>query len=277
MPGHDDQHEGTHHNNDCGAPGSAEAHLEAAEAKLERAHEERAEADRDEREVLKDIQEAEKELEGEHHHLINFTVDGEDYETKQREWTPNAILEEFPKLDPAKFYLAQITGKEPIRYEGEKGKVPIKLHECEAFQAIPIGPATVSDGQIRTGVTLFLEGLVKLGFKPTQLLGHPDHVVIDYVVPDGKFAGKAVKHGFIVPGDFPMTPPSGPHVSPHIHPIKPNGQHPTGGVHLNHSKVFQQALGGAWQYWSRPFPEWPRSTKTAAAYIGHVFKLWATQ
>src|SRR6185437_7598156 len=258
MSGTNERNEGNRVDGECGAPGSAEAHLKAAEAKLERAQEERTKADRDEREALEEIREAEKEVESAHcHHLIHFSVDGENYETKREEWAPNAILEEFPKLDPTKFYLAQITGKEPIRYEGEKGKIPIKLHDCEAFQAIPIGPATVSDGPARTGVKFFVEGLQKLGLKPAQLAGHPDHVVIDYVVPDGKFAGKAVKHGFIVPQDFPITPPSGPHVSPHIHPIKADGQHPTGGVHLEHAKTFRAVLGGDWQYWSLPFPEWP--------------------
>jgi hypothetical protein len=260
---------------ECGAPGSAEAHLEAAEAKLERAQEEREKADRDEREAHQEIREAQEELREEHRE-IRFSVDGEDYKTKQDEWTPNNILREFPKLDPATHYLVELTGKTPISYKG-KGDIPIKLHDCEAFQAISEGPTPVSDGQLRTGVSAFLDGLRKLGYSPTQLKDHLDHVVIDYVVPVGKYVGKTVKHGFIVPPDFPVTPPSGPHVTPHIHRIQPQGQHPIGGVHETHAAKFAATLGGAWQYWSRPFPEWPKSSKTAAAYMGHVYRLWATQ
>jgi hypothetical protein len=274
MSGHDDKD--TNGDNASEPSGSAETHLKAAEAKLERANKERAQADLDERAAVEEIRQAEHEIDV--HHDIHFKVDGEPYETMRRNWTPNEILGEFPKLDPTKFYLAKITGKEPIRYDGEKGNIPIELHERDCFQAIPTGPAPVSDGEApKSGVALFLEGLEKMGFKPSQLKAHADHIVIDYLVPVGRFAGKQVRHGFVVPGDFPMTPPSGPHVSPHIHPLKADGQHPTGGIHSAHAAVFQNALGGEWQYWSRPYPEWPRSKKTAGAYMGHVFKLWATQ
>lgn len=128
-----------------------------------------------------------------------------------------------------------------------------------------------------TGAAAFVQGLVGLGYQPTSLPGKPDHVVIDYEVESGRFRGKKVKHGFVVPGDFPLTAPSGPHVSPHIHPIKPDGQHPMGAVHEGQAAPFQEAHGGAWQYWSRPFPEWASSKKTVAAYMSHIWRLWDSQ
>jgi hypothetical protein len=38
------------------------------------------------------------------------------------------------------------------------------------------------------------------------------------------------------------------------------------------------ALGGQWQYWSRPpGPEWQAGKKTVAAYMSHVWRLWGSQ
>ena len=42
---------------------------------------------------------------------------------------------------------------------------------------------------MRTGVEAFLEGLRELGYTPEILPGKPDHVVINYEVEGGKFAG----------------------------------------------------------------------------------------
>jgi hypothetical protein len=128
-----------------------------------------------------------------------------------------------------------------------------------------------------SGVDAFMQGLIGLGYQPTSLPGRPDHVVIDYVVESGRFAGTKVKHGFIVPGDFPLTAPSGPHVSTYIHPIKPNGEHPTGAVHRDQAVPFQQALAGEWQYWSRPAQDWGNSKKTVASYMSHIWRLWDSQ
>jgi len=128
-----------------------------------------------------------------------------------------------------------------------------------------------------SGVDAFVQGLIALGYVPTSLPGKPEHVVIDYEVESGRFAGKKVKHGFIVPADFPLTAPSGPHVAPHIHPIKTDGQHPTGAVHQSQAAPFQDALGGEWQYWSRPAPDWPTTKKTVATYMSHIWRLWDSQ
>ena len=128
-----------------------------------------------------------------------------------------------------------------------------------------------------SGVEAFGQGLIAIGYKPKSLPGKPDHVVIDYAVESGRFAGLKVKHGFNVPPDFPLTTPSGPHLSPHIHPIKTDGQHPTGAVHRDQAAPFQQALDGEWQYWSRPFSDWANSKKTVAAHMSHIWRLWDSQ
>lgn len=130
---------------------------------------------------------------------------------------------------------------------------------------------------MKTGVEAFVEGLIGLGYSPMSLPERPDHIVLDYVVETGRLSGTKVKLGFIVPGDFPLTSPSGPHVSPHIHPINPHGQHPTGAVHREHAAPFQQALGSEWQYWSRPFSNWGSGKKTVAAYMSHMWRPWDSQ
>jgi hypothetical protein len=132
---------------------------------------------------------------------------------------------------------------------------------------------------MQTGVEVFLEGLRALGYKPMTLHGNPNHVVIDYVVESGKFADTKLRLGFVVPSDFPMTTPTGPHVSPRIHPTHPANDvgHPLGGVHETQSAIFIQSAGGEWQYWSRPAADWATSKKTVAAYMSHVWRLWDSQ
>lgn len=130
---------------------------------------------------------------------------------------------------------------------------------------------------MQTGAGVFIAGLRDLGYDPIELPGNPGHVVVGYEVQSGRFAGKKLRLGFIVPVDFPMTPPSGIHVSEPIHRLQSGGQHPTGGIHSEHARPFQQALGGAWQYWSRPPANWATNQKDVAAYMGHVWHLWDTQ
>lgn len=211
------------------------------------------------------------------HHPITIYVDGEPYDPPSREMTPNQIIDKAAEKDPATNYLVQIRPHgAPISYK-DQGEIPIRLHNDERFQVISTGPTPVSDPQLRTGVAAFIDGLRTLGFSPTQVPNQPDCVVIDYTVPTGKFAGKLVRHGFIVPQDFPITPPSGPHVSPDIHPINAvQGPHPAAGIHRTQAQPFQ-GLGGDWQYWSRPHPNWAKSKRNVAAYMAHVWNLWDTQ
>jgi hypothetical protein len=189
--------------------------------------------------------------------------------------TPNEIIEDAAKKDPATNYLRQLTPHGPINYK-DKGDIPIHLRNGEKFQVICTGPTPVSDSQARTGVAAFIDGLRTLGYEPTQVPDRPDCVVIDYTVLTGKFVGRKVKLGFIVPQDFPMQAPTGPHVSPEIHPINSQGPHPTGHVHKTHAKPFE-VLGGGWQYWSRPHLNWAKSKRNVAAYMAHIWQLWDSQ
>ena len=250
----------------------AVAHLETAEADLKTARAAEEAAEHEIEEALEELKEATA-----HHHEIHLSVDGEPYETKKHEMTADEIIREFGTKDPATHYLVQIGTGPKISYKG-KGGEPIKLHEGMRFQIISTGPTPVSDGQIRTGVEVFIQELGTLGYSPVALPGLPNHVIIDYVVETGRFAGQRVRHGFIVPADFPVTPPSGPHVSPHMHPIKTDGVHPTGAVHQSHALPFVAGAGGQWQYWSRPFSGWAQAgRKSVATYLSHVWRLWDSQ
>jgi len=78
-----------------------------------------------------------------HGHEIHFTVDGERYETRRRELTPNEILRKFAAKDPATHYLVQIEGHHRVSYQG-KGDEPIKMKNGMRFQVISTGPTPVS-------------------------------------------------------------------------------------------------------------------------------------
>src|SRR5262245_25867767 len=73
-------------------------------------------------------------------HEIHFFVDGELEETRVREWTPNQIIKEFGKKDPATNYLVKIHGN--VSYQG-RGDETIKIHNNEKFQIVSTGPTTV--------------------------------------------------------------------------------------------------------------------------------------
>jgi hypothetical protein len=81
--------------------------------------------------------------------------------------------------------------------------------------------------------------------------------------------------GFVVPVDFPLTPPPGPHISKVLHANSGGGTHPTGGIHPSspHGKHF----GPGWQYWSRPHKKWAEGPRTAVRYMAFIQKLWASQ
>lgn len=208
---------------------------------------------------------------------ITIVVDGEPYEAPRRVMTPNEIITGATNKNPANHYLAQITKHERISYK-DKGDEPIRLKKGLKFQVICTGPMTVSDPQLQTGVVAFLNGLRQLGLQPELLKGHDSHVVFDYVVETGPHAGKTFRLGLVIPPDFPMTAPTGPYLSPEVHPINSqHGPHPTAGVHKDQARVFDSAAGGSWQYWSRPFPEWQNSKRNVAAYLSHIWNLWDSQ
>jgi hypothetical protein len=116
----------------------------------------------------------------------------------------------------------------------------------------------------------FVRQLEELGHRVT--LVEPNGLKFDYEVPLGRFSGQKVRLGFQVGDDFPLNPPSGPHVSPRILPINTaQVPHPAGGVHEN---IF---FGPDWEYWSRPYPDWNRTDRTVRAYMAHIRRLFETQ
>ncbi|MGH8493097.1 MAG: hypothetical protein ACRERR_08345 [Moraxellaceae bacterium] len=211
-----------------------------------------------------------------HPQEIPFHVDGELEKTTQAIWTPNEIIRKFGQKDPATNYLVQIQGPEKGTSYKDKGDIPITIRPGYHFQIVSLGATTVSDGRPLVGVAAFIYGLKEMGYDPQVPPSQPDHVYFDYEVPVGKFAGIKVKLGFSIPPSFPVSGvPSGPHVSPHVLPLNPqSGPHPSHGVHAS---PFSSLVGGDWQYWSRPFPDWAARKKTVAAYLSHIHRLWETQ
>lgn len=116
----------------------------------------------------------------------------------------------------------------------------------------------------------FIEQLRKLGYSPREMGGN--RLAFDYTISVGKFAGREIQLGFAVANDFPLNPPSGPNISPHLLPINPKGkQHPSGGIHAN------RGFDDDWQYWSRPFPNWAATDKTVKTYLAFIRHLFETQ
>ena len=123
------------------------------------------------------------------------------------------------------------------------------------------------------GAKLFAAQLRAAGYDVVELPYH--HVKFSYTVHVGKHAGLTLEIRFVVPGDFPTTPPSGPHINKLLHPNQGGGNHPTGGIHSSpqHSRHF----GSNWQYWSRPHPKWAAGKRDAARYMLFIRSLWANQ
>src|SRR2546422_880083 len=114
----------------------------------------------------------------------------------------------------------------------------------------------------------FIDELKRLGF---NVLEHgPDRVAFPYMVESGRFAGQTIQLGFIVPGDWNLSPPSGPHISPRLLPLQSGGAHPSGGVH-------DSPFGAEWQYWSRPIQHWAQTGRTVKDVIAHIRHLFDTQ
>jgi hypothetical protein len=113
----------------------------------------------------------------------------------------------------------------------------------------------------------FVKELKELGYDVNELDG--DRVWFPYQIPTGRLSGQEIKLGFVVPGDFNLNPPSGPHVSPRLLPMNPTqGPHPARGIHES------AQFGPEWQYWSRPLSHWAqtkRQVRDVMAHIRHLF------
>lgn len=115
----------------------------------------------------------------------------------------------------------------------------------------------------------FVKELRELGYQVEELDG--DKIVFPYEIPCGRLAEQKIKLGFIAPGDFPLTPPSGPHVSPRLLPINPSsGTHPNCGIQES------PQFGADWQYWSRPLNHWAQTKRQAKDVMAHIRHLFDT-
>ena len=108
--------------------------------------------------------------------------------------------------------------------------------------------------------------LVELGYSPS--IHNNQFVVFDFIVPHGRFKDELIQIALEAP-QFPLNPPSGPYIKPHLMPITGGGgAHPTGGIHRRNKPSEE------FQYWSRPFRNWNTSEKTASAYLAFIRTLF---
>jgi|SRR5215469_7523106 len=115
----------------------------------------------------------------------------------------------------------------------------------------------------------FVGQLRTLGYEVT--VHADDRVSFPYVIPVGKFADQAITLGFVIPQDFNLHPPSGPHVRPKLLSTNPvAGTHPNCGIHDN------SPFGSEWQYWSRPLNHWAQTQRTARDVMAHINHLFDT-
>ena len=116
----------------------------------------------------------------------------------------------------------------------------------------------------------FAQQLRTMGYEVTEL---PEaRVSFPYTIEGGKFEGQEITLGFVVPPDFPLNPPTGPHIKPRLLPINTaQGLHPAYGVHES------PQFGVEWQYWSRPINHWGNTQRKAADVMRHVRRLFETQ
>lgn len=126
-----------------------------------------------------------------------------------------------------------------------------------------------------TGSEAFCAGLKALGYEPTTYEQQPGYVTFPFEVPCGRFSGETVTLGFVVPQDFPLTTPSGPHSTPALATDDGSSQPPRGGLHANHDQNFKVLTGVDWQYWSRPFSNRSSPKNPVATYMAFIKRLWA--
>lgn len=96
-------------------------------------------------------------------------------------------------------------------------------------------------------------------------------VVFKFKVPTGRFKDKEIEIALEAP-QFPLNPPSGPYIKPHLLPITGGGGvHPTGGIHQRNIPTTE------FQYWSRPFQNWNNTEKNAKEYLAFIRTLFDFQ
>jgi hypothetical protein len=116
----------------------------------------------------------------------------------------------------------------------------------------------------------FVTQLQNLGYQVEER--GENRLAFRYRITVGIYRDQEIWLGLAVNDDWFLHPPGGPHVSPRLLPIHParDVPHPRGGVH-------ESPFGADWQYWSRPFPGWAGTERTASTYLGHIRNLFLTQ
>jgi len=112
----------------------------------------------------------------------------------------------------------------------------------------------------------FEDGLTELGY--SVLLDEENRPHILHTIKIGRFKGYKVKIGFEIPADFELTPPSGPHISPKLIPIRPDGPDHT-------TRAHPSSFGDEWEYLSRPISNWAEK-RTVKRYMKYVIHLLDT-
>ena len=116
------------------------------------------------------------------------------------------------------------------------------------------------------GIEVMVSQLKELGYSPKTT--ETQFVIFEFVVPLGRFRGMEIEIALQAP-QFPLVPPSGPYIKPHLMPISGSGgQHPTGGIHRWNKPTPD------FQYWSRPFNNWNNSQKNMRDYIAFIRRLF---
>ncbi|MFG1926854.1 hypothetical protein [Cryptosporangium sp. NPDC048952] len=110
---------------------------------------------------------------------------------------------------------------------------------------------------LEVGAAALVAALTASGY---EVLQQGEFVTFAYRIEVGTRAGEEIRIGLQIPGDWPMSPPPGPHISP------PFG-HPGGAVHPS-------PLGTDWEYWSRPAQNWP-ADRTVRSYLRHLRTLFS--
>lgn len=114
-------------------------------------------------------------------------------------------------------------------------------------------------------VDQLIEGLRARGYavesQPRQVGGQAFAVISPYPIEVGQHAGREISLAIPAPPDYPLTPPGGIHVSPHLIPVGTRNVH-------------QSPLGNGsdWQYWSRPVVDW-RQDRSLNRLLSHINRL----
>jgi hypothetical protein len=116
------------------------------------------------------------------------------------------------------------------------------------------------------GLNVLQQQLEELGY--STKIEEGGFIVFKFVVPIGKFKDNEIEIGLQAP-QFPLNPPSGPYIKPHLLPISGGGgSHPYGGIHQRNLPTSE------FQYWSRPFTNWNNSSKNAKEYLAFIRTLF---